>query len=210
MSAIRTGAPGEPGPPKEEAKPAPEPEEVPEGGLRAEMAGGDAATLALFERVYAELRTLANSYFRKLPRGSTLQPTALVHEVYLRLARRPEAPFEGREHFLAVAATAMRQILVDRERARRTQKRGGEASRITLTGQAGPSDEAPEVVDLLALDAALTALAALSPRQARIVELLYFGGLTAEEAAATLEISLSLVEKEWRRARAWLRRELAS
>jgi RNA polymerase sigma-70 factor, ECF subfamily len=181
----------------------PPPPDVPPGG-------GEPAE-RLFGLLYAELRSLAQSYFRRQPSGQTLQPTALVHEVYLRLAQRDDAGFRGREHFLAVAATAMRQILVDHERARHAQKRGGEATRITITGNFGLANDssAGSEIDVLALHEALLALAELSPRQARVVELLYFGGLTTAEASVALEVSESLVEKEWRRARAWLRRELS-
>lgn len=163
----------------------------------------------LFRQVYAELRRIAGGYFQKIPHGETLQPTALVHEVYLKLSREGDVPRE-REHFLAVAATAMRQILVDHERARRAQKRGGEATRITITANLGLERPSIEEIDLLALHEALAALGELSERQARVVEMLYFGGLTVDEAAGVLGVSASLVEKEWRRARAWLRRELAA
>jgi RNA polymerase sigma factor (TIGR02999 family) len=178
----------------------------------AAMTGADGETAtALFQSVYKELRELAEGYFRRKRGDDTLQPTALVHEVYLRLARST-ASFKSREHFLAVAATAMRQILIDRERRRRARKRGGEGTRVTLTGDVVPSGARADdaVVDVLALDAALRTLIQLSERQARIVELLYFGGLTVHETAAALDLSPSLTEKEWRRARAWLRRELAS
>jgi RNA polymerase sigma factor (TIGR02999 family) len=177
-----------------------------------QMAGGDGQKAeVLFLSVYAELRELAETYYRRKRKDDTLQPTALVHEVYLRLARS-ELAFQSRSHFLATAATAMRQILIDRERRRRSLKRGGDATRVTVTGEiVRPARDAREaVVDVLALDAALTRLAALSERQARIVELLSFGGFTVDEAAETLDVSVSLAEKEWRRARAWLRRELST
>ena len=185
-----------------------------EGGARAvplALAGADMHTEVLFKSCYTELRVLADGYFRQRSRESTLQPTALVHEVYVRLAGGPGISFKSRQHFLAVAAVAMRQILVDRERRRRAGKRGGGATRITITQDIAPEPRPDRevIVDILALDTALNALATLSPRQARIVEMLSFGGLTVDEAAEVLDVSLSLAEKEWRRARAWLRRELA-
>ncbi|MSP61769.1 MAG: RNA polymerase subunit sigma-70 [Myxococcales bacterium] len=128
----------------------------------------------LLPLVYAQLRKIAGSYFRGRNAAHTLQPTALVHEAFLRLVRQDPESIHDRDHFIAVAATAMRQILTD------------------------------HAVDVLAIDAVLTRLAVLSPRQARIVELQFFGGLTVEEVARAMEVSKSLVEKEWRRARAWI------
>lgn len=164
--------------------------------------------------VYQELRRIAGAYFKAQHPGTTLQPTALVHEVYLRLFDRDPERYRDRRHFIAVAALAMRQILTDQARRRAAQKRGGTAQRITLDSAAlsqvrSAADADAAVLDVLAVDDALVRLAALSPRQARIVELQFFGGLTAEETATSLDISLSLVEKEWRRARAWMQRELS-
>jgi RNA polymerase sigma factor (TIGR02999 family) len=165
---------------------------------------------AIFESCYAELRALAEGYFRSRQRNNTLQPTALVHEVYVRLVRSEGVVIRDREHFLAVAATAMRQILIDRERTRRSRKRDGGTpvaiSRDLIPGE-GDHDV---VVDVLTVDGVLRALADVSPRQAHLVEMRYFGGLTVGEAAKVLDVSVSLAEKEWRVARAWLRRELAS
>ena len=155
--------------------------------------------------VYAQLRKLAGGYFRGAG-PQTLQPTALVHEAFERLAR--EDRFHDKDHFIAMAAVAMRQILTDHARRRQAQKRGGGAAPLTLLSSALGSGGEAEQVDVLAIDRALAALAEDSPRQARIVELQFFGGLTLEETARVLEVSLSLVEKEWRRARAWLHREL--
>ena len=163
----------------------------------------------LMPLVYDELRRLAAGYLRRERPGQTLQATALVNEAFVRLSREKGKPFQNRTHFVAIAALSMRQILVQRARARNAEKRGGGADRITLdesiAGAAPPQDES---VDVLALDDALTRLAALDPQQARIVELRYFGGLTIEETAETLEISPATVKRQWNLARAWLRREL--
>jgi RNA polymerase sigma-70 factor, ECF subfamily len=157
----------------------------------------------LLPKVYGELRALAASYFRGRP-DQTLQPTALVHEALLRLLK-PGAPIKDRSHFFAIAATAMRQILTDRARRRRAQKRGGpERERVTLSNIA--AFESP--IDLVVLDELLTRLAALDERQARLVELRFFAGMTEEEAADTLDVSLRTVQKEWRKAKAWLLAEL--
>ncbi|MFO0576452.1 MAG: ECF-type sigma factor [Polyangia bacterium] len=172
---------------------------------------------SLFPQVYKELRRIAGSYFRDQASEHTLQPTALVHEAFLRLVRQSPAEFADRAHFIAVAAIAMRQILVEHARRRGAKKRGGPARRVSLDHPSASRavDTAPggrqtdDLVDILALDAALTRLQALSPRQARIVELLCFGGLTVEEVAHLLAVSKALVEKDWRRARAYLKSELA-
>lgn len=158
----------------------------------------------LMTTVYDELRRLAGSYFRSQPSGHTLQPTALVHEAFVRLARTNE--FESREHFFAVAATAMRQVLASHARKRRALKRGGDWARVTLTGLRPPEAEG---IDLVKLDEALEQLEQLSSRQAQIVVCRFFGGLTLPEIASTIGVSLTTVEKEWRRARAWLATELS-
>jgi RNA polymerase sigma factor (TIGR02999 family) len=157
--------------------------------------------------IYDQLRKIAGSYLRG-QQGHTLQTTAVVHEAFLRLARKDGAAFQDRNHFLAVASIAMRQVLIDHARRKTTQKRGGGQRAITLDGPVQLGDAEGAAVDMLALDAALNRLADLAPRQARVVELMFFGGLTAEEAAQALGVSLRLVEKEWRRARAWLQQEL--
>ncbi len=164
------------------------------------------ATETLAQRTYKELRALAGALFRSQPDGHTLQPTALVHEAFLKLARAANSEWSGREHFLAVAARAMRQVLASHARKRRTDKRGWGRTRVTLTGIAA-SDLATSV-DLVELDAVLSELEKLSPRQAQIVECRIFGGLTFPEIAVALEVSLATVEKDWRRARAWLAAEL--
>jgi RNA polymerase sigma factor (TIGR02999 family) len=157
------------------------------------------------DSVMAELRSLASRYLAGERPGHTLQPTALVHEAFLRLAGKSGVPSE-RSEFIALAATSMRRVLVDHARARRAAKRGGERQRIALDA-ASPSDERTEV-DLLALDECLERLAGLDQRQARIVELRFFGGLGVEAVAAVLSVSPRTVEADWRMARAWLRREL--
>lgn len=165
-----------------------------------------AETSALFNDVYDKLRALAQRRFRRARESSLLQPTALVHEVYLRMAAQDPATFQDREHLLAVAATAMRQIVIDQARRRNAGKRGGGWARVTL-GDLGAKQDA--AVDLLALDRALTELTGLHPRQARIVELRVFAELTVAEVAGLLGVSLATVEKDWHRARAWLRVQLS-
>jgi RNA polymerase sigma factor (sigma-70 family) len=173
-------------------------------------------------QVYDELRRLAANYLRRERPGQTLQATALVHEAFLRLSKEKNQPWKNRTHFLAIAALSMRQILVQRARARHAEKRGGpNADRITLDesvvadhslsrpSPTGGGGDATGGVDVLELDAALEKLAALDPQQARIVELRYFGGLTVEEAAAALDISPATVKRHWTIARAWLKKELS-
>jgi RNA polymerase sigma factor (TIGR02999 family) len=163
----------------------------------------------LEDELYRELRAIAGNIFRDQDAGHTLQPTALVHEAWLKLAAAGTPPdWRSRSHFCAVASKAMRQILIDHHRRRSAQKRGGEkAARVTLSGLAIGA-ETPEI-DALALDEALERLAALDPRSARVVELRFYGGLGAEEIAGELGISRRTVEGEWRHARAWLSRALA-
>ncbi|MEM7165347.1 MAG: sigma-70 family RNA polymerase sigma factor [Planctomycetota bacterium] len=169
----------------------------------------DDAPNALQDLIYGELRAIAGNIFRGHGAGHTLQPTALVHEAYLRLAETDSSEWESRQHFLAVASKAMRQILIDHHRRKSAQKRGGGAEweRVTLSGlDIGAST--PEI-ELLALDDALKKLEVLDPRQAQVVELRYFGGLTVDETASILDVSRTTVEGEWRHARAWLTRELS-
>ncbi len=162
---------------------------------------------AMTEQVYAELRRVAAAYLRRERPGQTLQPTALVNEAYVRLAGQ-HPRFENRAHFCAIAANAMRQILVERARARHAKKRGGGAARVTLNEGLAAAPEA--TVDLSALDEALERLAALDAQQARIVELRFFGGLSVEETAEVMGISPATVKRHWAVARAWLARELGS
>ena len=161
---------------------------------------------SLLPLVYQELRRLAASYLRRERPGQTLQPTALVNEAYLRLLKDRPDRWQNRAHFCAIAAHSMRQILIERARARNAQKRWGEKARITLEEELVQGGE--RSVDLLALDQAIERLAAFDPEQARIVELRFFGGLTVEETADALDVSPATVKRHWTVARAWLAREL--
>ena len=175
----------------------------------ADGARGDAPNLdALMPAVYAELRRLAAHYLKGERPGQTLQPTALVNEAYLKLLKdRPER-WQNRAHFCAIAAHAMRQILIERARARDALKRGGGQPRVTFD-EGLPAVAPDRPVDLIALDNALERLAALDAGQAKIVELRYFGGLSIEETAEAMGISPATVKRHWTMARAWLARELA-
>lgn len=177
--------------------------------LLAEARAGHAAALEqMLPLVYGELRRLAGAYLRRERPGQTLQATALVHEAYLRLMRERHVSWQNRAHFCAIAANAMRQILVERARARRTAKRGGGAQRITLVDEVIGA-AAGAGVDVEALHEALERLAAVDAPRARLVELRYFGGLTIEEAAEVLGQSPATVKRGWALARAWLARELS-
>ena len=162
----------------------------------------------LAERLYKELRQLAVARLKGERRNHTLQPTALVNEAYLHLARRTGASFQSRTHFLAAASLAMRRVLVDHARARRTAKRGGGWRRITLDESVALSED--RVEDVLAIDQALERLAEIDSRTARVVEMRFFAGMTEVEVAQALDLSERWVRKEWTFARAWLRRELGS
>ncbi len=157
--------------------------------------------------VHHELHVLAERALAGERRNHTLQATALIHEAYLKLIGQHDVQWKNRAHFIGVAATAMRRILVDYARARDAQKRGGGQARAALTDIEQPVD-ANDNTDLAALDDALTRLARLDPAQARIVELRFFGGLTVEETAALLDVSPATVKREWASAKAWLKREL--
>lgn len=160
---------------------------------------------ALFSVAYEELRRLAASVGQQ-DAGATLSPTGLVHEAWLKLAGTPEVAEAPPLHFRRIAARAMRQVLVDAARRRRADKRGGGLAPVTFDEALGAPEAAPG--DLLALDDALEALAALHPRQADVVEARYFGGFEVAEVAAMLEVSEATVLRDWRAARAWLAREL--
>lgn len=177
--------------------------------LRRASAGDDQARAALFDVLYNELRRLAEAAMRRERPDHTLQPTALVHETYVRLAD-DAGRFENRAHFFGVAASAMRRVLVDHARARRAQKRGGGETPLVLEDLDSLPGAPAGSVDLVALDDALSQLAALDSRQAQVVELRFFGGLSVEEAAALMDLSPRTVKREWQMARAWLRRELAA
>jgi RNA polymerase sigma-70 factor (ECF subfamily) len=170
--------------------------------------GKQAALDKLMPLIYQELRRLAHRYLSRERAGHTLQTTDLVHEAYLRLVDQRSVRWQNRAHFFGIAAQLMRRILVDRARHHRRVKRGGGALIVSLD-QAAVVSRQPEV-DLLALDEALTRLADVDERKARIVELRFFGGLSVEETAQFLKISAVTVMREWRMAKAWLHRELSN
>ena len=176
--------------------------------LQAWSAGDKPALNRLMPLMYRELRHLASRQLRRERKGHTLQTTALVHEAYLRLVNQTGIASQTRAQFFAIAANLMRQILVDHARQRHAEKRGGaERQKLSLTN-ADKIAEQPEV-NLLALNEALEQLARLDAQQARVVELKFFGGLTIEETAEVMGISHATVERDWKMARAWLRRELS-
>lgn len=166
--------------------------------------GRSAAADELLPLVYAELRSLASRLLRSERPEHTLQPTALVHEAYLRLVDQRVDTWQNKAHFLGIAARAMRRILIDHARRRRAGKRAG--ARVTLDEAIAPAT-GPSV-DLLEIDAALKQLAALDQRQARVVELRFFGGLSVEETAGVLGVGTATVKRDWTLARAWLYRAL--
>ncbi len=169
--------------------------------------GDQAALDELMPLVYDDLRRYANSFLHRRSRNHTLQPTALVHEAYLRLAGRQNTSWQNRAQFFGLAAKIMRELLVDYARAQATAKRGGSQLRLSLTAADRFSSAAE--IDLLTLDQALRELAALNPQYGQVVELRYFGGLTIEEAAVVMGVSHATVERDWKFARAWLKRELS-
>lgn len=174
--------------------------------LLARVGDGDAAATAkLLPLVYEQLRAMAGGQFRGQRSNHTLQPTALVHEAYLKIIEGG-GRWKDRAHFCAVAATAMRQILMNHARSKRAEKR--DAHYVTLSVDAMVTPSGSSVLDLVALDDALTKLQAVNERYARIVELRFFGGLTVEEMVPILDVSVQTIHKEWRRTRAWLAREL--
>jgi RNA polymerase sigma factor (TIGR02999 family) len=176
--------------------------------LEQASAGDSAARATLFDVLYRELRRLAESVMRAERANHTLQPTALVHEAFLKLAGN-EGRFESRAHFLGVAAAAMRRVLVDHARGRNAQKRGSGATLVTVNDLDDLPQRAPDDVDLVVLDDALSRLTALDSRQGQIVELRFFGGLSVEETAAVVGVSERTIKREWQTSRAWLRREIA-
>jgi RNA polymerase sigma-70 factor (ECF subfamily) len=184
------------------------------GLLRAWGAGDAQASDSLVRLVYAELRRQAGIALRREGEGHTLQPTALVHEAWLRLGDQHDARWESRTQFFAIAAQTMRRVLLDHARTRHALKRGGGAVQVTLGGAdanagARAAESTPlDAVDVIALDDALKRLAELDPQKARLVDLRYFAGLSIPEAAEVLGVSTATVGREWAIARMWLRREL--
>jgi len=174
--------------------------------LLASQAGTPGAVDQLLVQVYDELKVLAAGYLRAERADHTLQTTALVHEAYLKLVDQRRTSWQNRGHFFGIAAQAMRRILVDHARRRRARKR--DAGRLVTLDEELAGQDA-ESGDLLAVDQALERLALLDARQARIVELRYFGGLSIEQTAETLEISPATVKRDWVSAKAWLQRELS-
>jgi RNA polymerase sigma factor (TIGR02999 family) len=181
--------------------------------LRAWSDGDQGALEVLTPIVYAELHRLARHYMQRERPGHSLQATALVNEAFLQLSAERTRQFQNRSHFVAIAALSMRQILVQRARARNAAKRGGGVERVTFDERA-LSAPAPtggtDAMDLVALDDALSRLATLDPEQARIVELRYFGGLTIDETAEAVGVSPATVKRQWTMARAWLKLQLES
>ena len=182
-------------------------------GLLIEWGQGDKAALdRLTPLVYDEIRRIAHRYVQREREGQTLQTTALVNEAYLRLAGSANITWQNRAHFYAVTAQVMRRILIDHARRRQYVKHGGETQRVAFEvaiSEAGLMSQ-PRAAELLALDEALDELARLDPRKSRVVELRYFGGLSLEETAKVLEVSLMTVRRDWRAAKAWLYKKVMS
>ena len=174
--------------------------------LRAWTDGDETALEQLLPLVEAELRRLARGCMARERRGHTLQATALINETFLRLIDARRVRWQDRAHFIGIAARLMRRVLVDHARSRGYQKRGGGARRVTLTDALLVSPE--PALDLIALDRALEGLAAVDARKAKVIELRYFGGLSVEEAADVLHVSMDTVKRDWRLAKMWLLREL--
>jgi RNA polymerase sigma factor (TIGR02999 family) len=174
--------------------------------LRTAVSGDRHAAKDLLNVLYDELRKLARARMARLAPGQTLQPTALVHEAYMRVAGTTDPQWDGRGHFFGAAAQAMRDILVDQARRKAALKRGGDRKRLNIEG-ANLAIEPPGE-NLVALDDALRRLEADDPRKGQVVNLRYFAGLTAEETAASLGVSVGTVEREWRYIRTWLRTQL--
>jgi len=173
-----------------------------------DLAGGDKDALnRLMPAVYTELRKLADGYLRNERPGNTLQPTALVHEAYIRLIGQERPDFRSRSHFLAIASHIMRQILIDHARSRNAGKRGGGMPRYSLDEALNAAVERPSI--MLAIDDALCELERKDPRKAKLIEMRFFGGLTAEESAEILDLPVEKVRGELRMAQAWLQRELS-
>lgn len=174
--------------------------------LAALTRGNGHAAAELLPLVYDELRRLAERYLGNEPPGQTLQPTALVHDVYLRLVGRDDRTWENRAQFFAVAAQAMRRMLIDHARRRRSAKRGGNRRKLSLDDVAEPS--ADRDAYLVALDDALTELALIDRQLSRVIELRFFGGLTVQETARVMEVAPVTVKRMWKLAKGWLHREV--
>jgi RNA polymerase sigma factor (TIGR02999 family) len=175
--------------------------------LLIDWGNGDQAALdELIPLVYAELRRLAGRYMRRESEGHTLQTSALINEAYLRLVDQKNVRWQNRAHFFGVAAQVMRRILVDHARSRSRAKRGGGIERVSLVEHVAASNQLEEVI---ALDEALTKLAEMDPRKSQIVEMKFFGGLTTEEVAEVLRVTSRTVDREWRKAKAWLNRAIS-
>jgi RNA polymerase sigma factor (TIGR02999 family) len=170
----------------------------------------DVACAALVERIYADLRSIAERHLRGEDAGHTLQPTALVHEAYLKLLQQREVTWDNPAQALGLAAQAMRRVLVDHARGRDAAKRGGGAQRLTLehADTPTPNSDGVTAIDLLALEDALERLAAIDATQAKIVELRFFGGLSCDQVAETIGMPKRSVDREWAAARAWLYRRI--
>jgi RNA polymerase sigma-70 factor, ECF subfamily len=175
--------------------------------LLLQVCNGDSAAMHdVLPLVYDELRLLAHRQLQREPEGHTLSTTALVHEAYIRLIDQTRAQWNGRAHFMAIAATAMRRILIDRARNHRSLKRGGALRRVPFEDVHLATEERADL--LIALDDALARLRELDERQARVVECRFFGGMTEEETAEALGVGLRTAKRDWARARSWLYREL--
>ena len=178
--------------------------------LLKEWSDGNEAVLDnLMPLVYDELRRQASRFLRKERPGHTLQPTALIHEAYLKLIDQTQVRWQNRSHFFAIAAQAMRRILVDHAKNRKREKRGGAAENLPIEYAETVAASDGKSVDLVALDEALTKLAEFDPRQAQVVELRYFSGLSIDETAEVLGISNATVRREWNMAKAWLHTQIA-
>lgn len=175
--------------------------------LLAQAAGGDRGAVdALLPHVYKELRRLAGGYMKREREGHTLDATGLVHEAYMKLVDQSRVEWQNRAHFFGIAATAMRRILVDHARARQADKRGGGIEHAEINDDIIASDERGE--ELIAVDEALERLAEWDPLKSRVIELRFFGGLSIEECAEVMEVSVATVNRHWRMAKAWLHGEL--
>jgi len=177
--------------------------------LLANARSGDASALAsVFPLIYDELHRLAQQQLRREPDGHTLSPTALVHEAYMRLIDYSRMEWNGRAHFLAVAATAMRRILVDHARGHRSAKRGGAIRHVPIESVELGTEDRAEL--LIAVDEALVRLKEIDARQAQVVECRFFGGMTEEETAEALGIGLRTAKRDWAKAKIWLHREIGA